>query len=68
MNAVTKRLVALFVEKSSQQWVMRDSEGNFWIVPSGKHPWDHRQPFYPTEESQLEPVLRHYLYILDLPF
>ena len=68
MNAVTKRLVALFVERSSQQWVVRDPEGNFWIVPSVETAWVKRQPFYPTEETELEPVPRHYLYMLKLPF
>ena len=68
MNAVTRRLVALFVEKSSQQWIVRDPEGNFWIVPSGEDAWGHRQPFYPTEETELEPVPRHYIYMFDLPF
>lgn len=68
MITVNKRLLALFVERSSQQWVVRDPEGNFWIIPSGKNPWDHRRPFYPTEESELEPVPRHYIYMLDLPF
>jgi hypothetical protein len=50
MMTVSNRLVALFADKSSQQWVVRDPEGNFWIIPSGNNPWDHRQPFYPTEE------------------
>jgi hypothetical protein len=68
MNAVKKRLVALFVEKSSRQWVVRDPEGNFWIVPSVENGWDHRQPFHPTEESELESVPGHYRYMLNLPF
>ena len=68
MITLKKRVVALFVEKSSQQWVVRDPEGNFWIVPSVEHAWDNRQPFYPTEESALEPVPGHYIHMLDLPF
>jgi hypothetical protein len=41
-NMITerKRLAALFVDKSSQQWVVRDPEGNFWIVPPIENPWD----------------------------
>jgi len=68
MDAVTARLVALFVEKSSRQWVVRDPEGNFWIVPPMENGWGHRQRYYPTEESELEPVPRHYIHLLDLPF
>ena len=68
MITVRHRKVALFVERSSQQWVVRDPEGNFWLVPSVENPWEHRQPFYPTEGTELEPVPGHYIYVLDLPF
>jgi hypothetical protein len=44
-----------------------DSDGNFWIVPPVDHPWDHREPFYPTEATELEPVPGHYKHMLDLP-
>jgi hypothetical protein len=60
--------VALFVERSSQQWVVRDPEGNFWVLPSVQNPWDHRQPFYPNEETELESVPGHYIHMLGLPF
>jgi hypothetical protein len=63
-----KRVGGLYVEKGSQQWVVLDPEGNFWIVPSGDSPWEHRQPFRPTEETELEPVPGHYKYMLGLPF
>jgi len=68
MNTWDKRLVALFVDKSSQQWVVRDPEGKFWFVPTVENPWEHRQPFDPTEETELEPIPRHYIHMLDLPF
>jgi hypothetical protein len=38
MNTGTKRMGALFVERSSQQWVVRDSEGNFWLLPAVDNP------------------------------
>ena len=38
------------------------------IVPSVENSWDHRQPFYPTEETELEPVPQHYIYMLDCRF
>lgn len=68
MISKKKRLAALFVDRFSNQWVVRDPEGNFWIVPSVENGWDHREPFYPTEETELEPVPGHYIYMLDLPF
>ncbi|MGH7843837.1 MAG: hypothetical protein ACREQW_01510 [Candidatus Binatia bacterium] len=68
MVVLKKQLVALFVDRSSQQWIVRDPEGNFWIVPPVENAWDHRQPFYPTEETELEPIPGHYKYMLDLPF
>jgi hypothetical protein len=48
MITVRRSTVALFVERSAQQWVVRDPDSNFWIVPSVENSWDHRQPFYPT--------------------
>jgi hypothetical protein len=68
MTTVQKHVVAIFVDKSSRQWVVRDAEGNFWIVPAVDNAWDHRRPFYPTEETDLEPIPGHYKYLLDLPF
>jgi hypothetical protein len=63
-----RKNVALFVDRSSQQWIVLDPEGNFWIVPTeNENPWDERQPFYPTEETELEPVPGHYKYMLGLP-
>jgi hypothetical protein len=59
---------ALFVERDSKQWVVRDPDGNFWIMPTGNDPWDQRQPYFATEESALEPVPGHYIHMLNLPF
>jgi hypothetical protein len=55
MNTEKKRLVALFADHFSNQWVVRDTEGNFWVVPSEANGWDRLQPFFPTEDSELEP-------------
>lgn len=67
MLVVRKAAVGLFVDRSSQQWIVRDSEGNFWMLPDVENPWDHRQPFYPSDETQLEVVPGHYKYMLGLP-
>jgi len=68
MTTIQKYVVAIFVDKSSQQWVVRDAEGNFWLLPVIDNPWAHRQPFDPTEETELEPIPGHYKYMLNLPF
>jgi hypothetical protein len=68
MLTASKRVVALFVDKTTRQWIVRDSEGNFWSLPSTDNPWDERQPFCPAEETELEPVPGHYKYMLGLPF
>jgi hypothetical protein len=68
LDDAQKQRFALFVDKRRQQWVVRDSDGRFWILPSVEHPWDHRQPFHPTAETELEPVPGHYKDMLRLPF
>ena len=68
MLTLRKNVVNLYVDRPSQQWIVLDPEGNFWIVPSDeKNPWNQRQAFYPTEETELEPVPGHYKYMLGLP-
>lgn len=67
MLDLRKNTVALFADRSSQQWIVLDPDGNFWIVPSDEeNPWSQRQPYYPTEETELEPVPGHYKYMLGL--
>jgi hypothetical protein len=61
-------VVALFVDQATRQWVVRDPEGNFWMLPSVDDAWEQRQPFEPTPEHLLEPIPGHYLYLLRLPF
>ncbi len=68
MTTLRRSLVAVFVDRASQQWIVRDPDGKYWLVPSVPDPWDHRQPFYPTEETELQPVPKHYKDTLGLPF
>ena len=63
-----KLAMAIFVDRSRQQWVVRDREGNLWILPSSENSWEDRQPFVPTEETELEPVPGHYKSVLGLPY
>ena len=68
MLADRNRTAALYVNKSGQQWIVRDPEGAFWIVPCVDNAWDHRQPYQPAEDTELEPVPGHYKNMLGLPF
>ncbi len=65
---VRKQGVGLFVDRSTQQWIVRDADGNFWSLPSTDNSWDERQPFRPTEGTVLEPVPGHYKNMLGVPF
>src|SRR5947209_8083741 len=61
MLSVHKEVVKLYVDRSSQRWIVLDREGNFWIVPTdNENPWDQRERFYPSGETELEPVPGHY--------
>ena len=63
-----RKTVNLYVDRSSQQWIVLDPDGNFWTVPSGnENPWNQRQPFYKTDETELQPVPGHYKHMLGLP-
>lgn len=68
MITIRKQLAGLFVDRSTQRWIVRDPEGNFWIVPLSDNAWDLREPFDPVEGIELEPVPGHYKYMLRLPF
>jgi hypothetical protein len=63
-----KSAVALFADRTSRRWIVRDPEGNFWILPPVENSWEHREPFELQEDSDLEPVPAHYINMLGLPF
>ena len=67
MRAEKNRVVALYAEKASQQWIVRDDEGNFWSLPNTDNAWDERRPYTPSEWTDLEPVPGHYKDMLGLP-
>jgi hypothetical protein len=68
MFVVRRHMAALFVDRSNRHWIVRDPEGNFWLLPSMENPWDHRQPFQPADEADLERIPGHYKCMLRLPF
>ena len=68
MVATKTHVTGIFVDKACpERWIARDSEGNFWIVRPVEDAWANREPFYPTDETELEPVPGHYRYVLGLP-
>lgn len=69
MIAAPSRLAAIFVDVTCKEhWIVRDPDGDFWIVPSVDNAWESRRPFHPGEENELVPVPGHYKYMLGLPF
>jgi hypothetical protein len=68
LTVVRKRTLDLYVDRSSGRWVVRDPDGNFWIVPPTDTAWEDRRPFSPDEETELEPVPGHYKHLLGLPY
>jgi hypothetical protein len=69
MNSAPSRMAAIYVDRNcTEHWVVRDPQGNFWIIPSVENAWECRQPFQPTEETDLEMVPGHYRSMLGLPF
>src|ERR1051326_8543086 len=45
MMSIKKVTVALFVDRLSNQWVVRDPDGDFWIVPFGESGWESPRAF-----------------------
>ncbi len=69
MISAPSRMAAIFVDRScTEHWIVRDPEGNFWVVPSAENAWESRRPYYLTEDAELEPIPGHYLFMLNLPF
>lgn len=60
--------VAIYVDRETRQWVVRDSDGAFWILPPKDSPWEERLPYFLSEETDLERIPGHYRYMLRLPF
>jgi hypothetical protein len=68
MISTEKPVVGLYVDKGRpEHWIVRDHQGRFWMVPPGENAWERRQPYEPTEETELEPIPGHYQYVLGLP-
>lgn len=67
MFAETGKLT-LFVDRFTQQWIVLDTDGNFWTLSTfADNPWEQRMPFHQTEETELEPVPGHYKPMFGIP-
>jgi hypothetical protein len=65
---VRQQVAAIYVDRSTQRWIVRDCEGKFWSVSTDEGGWDRRQPFEPTDDADLQPIPGHYKYLLRLPY
>jgi hypothetical protein len=62
-----KPVSTLYVDRSTKQWVIYDTEGRFWIVTGdGGVRGNERERFFPTEETELELVPGHYKHMLGI--
>jgi hypothetical protein len=62
-----KPVCTLYVDRFTKQWVLRDAEGRFWTVPGDRGVRETpREQFFPTEESELEPVPGHDKHMLGI--
>ena len=69
MISPPSRLATIFVDRACRgHWIVRDPDGNFWMVPSCENAWACRQPFQIMEDTELERVPGHYGSMLGLPF
>ena len=67
MFSVRKQSVSLYVDQSTRQLIVRDQEGQFWILPDCEEAWDNRQPFELSDDSSLEPMPGHYKHMFGIP-
>lgn len=68
MSEERRLTFALYVDRSSQQWIVLDPDGQFWTVSATEEdPWTQRQPFCPTDATDLEAIPGHYKHMLGLP-
>lgn len=56
----------LYVDRSTEQWVVLDREGALWSLPATGTPWADRRPFCPNDETVLELVPGHYKFMIGI--
>jgi hypothetical protein len=68
MLTIRQKSSSLYVDRASQQWIVRDGEGAFWVIPASGDAWSQRRPYTPSEACELQPIPGHYKALLGLPF
>lgn len=68
MLTIQKQNVAIYVDRTTRHWVVRDPDGNFWSLPYTDNPWNDRESFDATPESDLVSVPGYYKTTLCLPY
>jgi hypothetical protein len=67
MTSTRKPAMSLYVDKDRpEHWIVRDGEGQFWIVPPGEDAWTRREQFQPSDDVELQTVPGHYFYMLGI--
>jgi hypothetical protein len=67
MTTLTRTSISLYTDRTTKQWVVRDTEGNFWLVPACEDGWARRERIEVSAQMELEPVPGHYKYMLGVP-
>jgi hypothetical protein len=60
-------MVANILDKDARMSILMEDARVEQFVPSGQDSWERRQPFEPTEETELELIPGHHKYVLGLP-
>ncbi|MBX7104902.1 MAG: hypothetical protein K1X57_12525 [Gemmataceae bacterium] len=66
MSEQPSDIVAVFIDRESQTWIVRDNHGELWTVPAGANGWDRRCRYEKSDRRVLEPVPGHYKYMFGL--
>lgn len=57
----------LFADRAKRQWIVRDGQGQYWMLPSSDRAWEDRIEVQQREITDLEAVPMHYKATLCLP-
>lgn len=66
MMIARKQSTSLYVDRGTGRFVVLDSDGDYWTLPTAQNAWDLREPFSPNDETDLESVPGHYKYMLGI--
>ena len=68
MITTESSVVGLYVAKTCpEHWIAWTTRADSGWSRLAENPWERRQPFQWTEDTELEPIPGHYKYVLGLP-